>query len=216
MPFSPRPGPARAAASDPVSQVIHYTYRAVIYPLVQPSMSPLHVLVLLFGASFQLANATCLGSWLAAYGPRTAADWDARLAPFPTAQFAAGVAVFYLGLAANYYHDDELREIRRREEDRIARVAREDGRPRDSVAKHYSIPRAGLFHYMLYPHYFVEWVEWAGFYMACGWDCVPARMFVINEVAAMLPRAVKGRKWYAERFGEDQIKGKWAVIPGVW
>ena len=171
---------------------------------------------MIFGASFQIMNATCIGSWLAAYGPRTAADWEGQLAPFSTLQFAAGVTIFYLGLAANYYHDDELREIRWREEDRQARLARESGNPKASIEKHYSIPQAGLFKYMLYPHYFVEWVEWTGFYIACGLSCVPARMFVINEVAAMLPRAVAGKKWYIERFGAEKIASKWAVIPGVW
>jgi len=41
-------------------------------------------------------------------------------------------------------------------------------------------------------------------------------MFVVNEVAAMLPRAVRGKQWYIDRFGAEKIKGKWAIIPGVW
>ncbi len=190
----------------------------MLFPLIQPSMSPIHVAVWGLGFSFQVFNATCLGSWLAAYGPTTAAAWEAQLAPFSTLQFAVGIAVFYLGLAANYYHDDELREIRRREEARQERIARERGAggSRAGIRKHYQIPEAGFFKYMLYPHYFAEWIEWAGFYMAAGWSCVPARMFVVNEVAAMLPRAVRGKKWYIDRFGEEKIRGKWAVIPGVW
>lgn len=179
-------------------------------------MSPIHVIVWLAGMLFQLTNATCIGSWLAAYGPRTAQDWERQLAPFSTLQFVIGIAVFYIGLAANYYHDEELRAIRRREDERQARLARESGRPKGSIAKHYQIPQAGLFKYMLYPHYFVEWIEWTGFYIACGWSCLPARMFVINEVAAMLPRAVRGKQWYIDRFGEEKIKSKWAAIPGVW
>jgi hypothetical protein len=59
-------------------------------------------------------------------------------------------------------------------------------------------------------------VEWFGFWMAAGWGCVPARCFFVNEIAAMLPRAVSGRKWYVEKFGEEKIRGRWAVIPGVW
>ncbi|CAK7234421.1 hypothetical protein SEUCBS140593_008936 [Sporothrix eucalyptigena] len=195
--------------------VIHYSYRAIMYPLMAPSMSPIHIIVWIMGLTFQLVNATSIGSWLAAYGPTTAAAWEAQLSPWSTLQFVVGIAVFYLGLAANYYHDDELREIRRREEQRQARVALENGTPLKAVDKHYQLPEAGLFKYMLYPHYFVEWVEWTGFYMAAGWTCVPARMFVVNEVFAMLPRAVKGKKWYIERFGADQVGRRWAVIPGV-
>ncbi|TPX17101.1 uncharacterized protein E0L32_003219 [Thyridium curvatum] len=197
--------------------VIHYSYRAVLYPLLAPSMSPVHALVWAFALAFQLANGVCLGGWLAGYGggPTTPAAWARQLAPWPAAQFAAGLAVFYAGLAANYYHDDELREIRRREEDRLRRVAREQGKPLGSVEKHYSLPQAGLFRYVLYPHYLVEWIEWTGFYMAAGWTCAPARAFVVNEVFAMLPRTVSGKKWYIERFGEDKVGRRWAVIPGV-
>ena len=196
--------------------VIHYSYRAVMFPIMAPSMSPLHAGVVLLATCFQFVNATCIGSWLAAYGPTTAADWEVQLGPFPTLQFVVGITVFYLGLAANYFHDDELREIRRREEQRCERVARETGEKLGSVSKHYQVPNTGFFKYMLYPHYFVEWIEWLGFYTACGWSCVPARMFLINEIASMLPRAVKGRKWYVERFGEEKIGKRWAVIPGVW
>lgn len=202
--------------------VLHYLYRAVAFPLLQPSMSPLHALVWFSAATFQTVNGTCLGAWLAAYGPTTQPAWRAQLAAGGMLQFAAGLATFYVGLAANYYHDDELREIRRRElarQERVARPQRRGGDPaakRATVDKHYEIPRAGLFKYMLYPHYFVEWLEWFGFWMACGWSCVPARTFLFNEIASMLPRAVSGKKWYAEKFGAEKIQSKWAVIPGIW
>ncbi|KAK4242192.1 steroid 5-alpha-reductase DET2 [Achaetomium macrosporum] len=184
--------------------VLHYTYRAILFPFLQPSMSPLHLFIFLLGISFQVVNGLAIGSWLAAYGPTTQAEWSRQSG---TLQFAVGIALFYVGLAANYYHDDELREIRRR-----AQRRNRNGK----VEKHYEIPQAGLFKAMLYPHYFVEWVEWFGFWMAAGWACVPARIFLFNEIAAMLPRAVKGRQWYVEKFGEEKVKGRWAVIPGIW
>lgn len=180
-------------------------------------MAPLHVIVLAAGLVFQLFNATCLGSWLAAYGPTTAAAWEAQLGLGGTAQFVAGISVFYLGLTANYYHDEELRDIRRREERRRERVAAAAGGKsgKEAVERHYSVPQAGLFKVVLYPHYLSEWVEWLGFYAACGWSCAPARAFLLNEVAAMLPRAVRGRRWYVERFGADKIGRRRAVIPGL-
>ncbi|CRK22622.1 hypothetical protein BN1708_003562 [Verticillium longisporum] len=198
--------------------VIHYSYRAVIFPFIQPSMSPIHPLVAVLATSFQLVNGTCIGAYLAAYGPTTEAQWSAALAPFGTAQFVAGIAVFYFGLIGNYFHDEELREIRRVEQRRQERVAREkqqNGDARPTVDKHYRVPNTLLFRYMLYPHYLCEWIEWFGFWMASGWS-VPARAFLINEIAAMLPRAIKGRKWYAEQFGEDKIRKKWAVLPGLY
>lgn len=151
--------------------------------------------------SFQLFNATSLGSWLAAYGPIT------ESAHVSIPQFALGVSIFYAGLASNYFHDEELREIRRRQQRRQ--------RNSKSVEKHYSIPQAGLFKYVLYPHYLCEWIEWIGFWMACGFGSVPARVFVVNEIFSMLPRAVKGKKWYVERFGEEKIGKRYAIIPGL-
>jgi 3-oxo-5-alpha-steroid 4-dehydrogenase 1 len=38
---------------------------------------------------------------------------------------------------------------------------------------------------------------------------------VINEVATMLPRAIQGKKWYVERFGQAKVGNKKAVIPGL-
>lgn len=179
-------------------------------------MSPIHISVWALAFCFQLLNATCLGSWLAAYGPLTDDEWSAT-SSIP--QFVAGIAIFYVGLSTNFFHDEELREIRRKEQRRQERIQREQGTgggKTEGAERHYQIPQAGLFKYMLYPHYFCEWIEWTGFWLAAGVGCVPARTFLINEIFTMLPRAVNGKKWYIEKFGEDKIRKKWAVIPGVW
>ena len=174
-------------------------------------MSPLHPLILLFGLVFQLTNGLAIGSYLAAYGPTTPAAWSTT-SSLP--QFALGISLFHLGLLANYYHDDALRLIRTRHAARSG--SKGEGKNGKGVEKHYEIPTAGLFKVVLYPHYLAEWVEWFGFWMACGWGCVPARCFFLNEVAAMLPRAVRGKKWYVERFGADKVGRRKAVIPGIW
>lgn len=193
--------------------VIHYLNRAIFFPLIQPSMAPIHVLVWFFALCFQVCNATCLASWLSVYGTVTEAGWKTQS---PMLQFALGLAVFYLGLAGNYFHDEELREIRRREQRRQEKLRKDAIQENVSVEKHYEIPQAGLFRYMLYPHYFCEWVEWFGFWMAAGWGCAPARAFFINEVFTMFPRAVNGKAWYVQKFGEDKVGKKWAIVPGVW
>ncbi|KAK4088627.1 hypothetical protein Purlil1_7178 [Purpureocillium lilacinum] len=199
--------------------VIHYSYRAIAFPLLQPSMAPIHALVWAAALCFQLLNATCLGSWLSAYGPVTADAWAAQ-SPLP--QFALGMLLFYVGLAGNFFHDEELREIRRRAAAKQRKQQSTNGQGKVAngggtvAAKHYyEIPQAGLFRYMLYPHYFCEWVEWLGFVMAAGWTCAPAWAFLVNEVVSMLPRAVNGKRWYVERFGADKVGKKWAIIPGV-
>ncbi|KAL7967721.1 3-oxo-5-alpha-steroid 4-dehydrogenase domain-containing protein [Trichoderma sp. SZMC 28014] len=195
--------------------VIHYCYRAVLFPFLQPSMSPIHAGVWSLAFGFQVCNALCISSWLSAYGPTTTEAWSSVCS---VPQFIFGIGIFYLGLSSNFFHDEELREIRRREQKRQERIRKKAGGEGQaaSVEKHYQIPQAGLFRYMLYPHYLSEWVEWFGFWMAAGWGCTPARAFLVNEIFSMLPRAVNGKKWYMERFGEDKIKKKWAIIPGVW
>ncbi|KAI0484416.1 3-oxo-5-alpha-steroid 4-dehydrogenase [Xylariaceae sp. FL0804] len=189
--------------------VIHYIYRALLFPLIQPSMSPIHILVWLFALAFQLCNATAIGSWLAAYGPTTKEEWEAQSSVL---QFSIGLVVFYVGLTGNYFSDEELREIRRGELRRQERLRKQG----QTVEKHYEVPQNGLFRYMLFPHYFMEWVEWLGYWIAAGVSCAPARIFLVNEFFAMLPRAVSGGKWYKQKFGEDEIKGKYVIIPGVY
>ncbi|KAE9574206.1 hypothetical protein CGMCC3_g9829 [Colletotrichum fructicola] len=199
--------------------VLHYCYRAVLYPLIQPSMSPIHPAVAFSALGFQLCNATCIGGWLAAYGPTTPAAWERQLGAFGVAQFVAGIGLFYVGLVGNYFHDEELREIRRaemRRQERIVKEQRAKGvEGKVSVDKHYRLPDALLFRYVLFPHYFLEWVEWFGWWMASGWG-MPGRAFFVNEVTAMLPRARSGRGWYVERFGEEKVGKRWVIVPGVY
>ena len=123
-------------------------------------------------------------------------------------------------LALNIFHDDELREIRRaaarnqrkREGEKGEKAKGKGG---EGVEKVYVVPKNGLFNYVLYPHYFCEWIEWVGFWIVGGLACGPARTFVVNEVTTMLPRALQGKRWYEERFGVEKIRGKKAVIPGL-
>ncbi|KAF4589898.1 3-oxo-5-alpha-steroid 4-dehydrogenase [Ophiocordyceps camponoti-floridani] len=84
--------------------VIHYIYRAILFPLLQPSMAPIHLAVWTMALTFQLLNASCLGAWLAVHGPTTAQEWT-RQSPLP--QFILGLSLFYAGLAANFFHDEE-------------------------------------------------------------------------------------------------------------
>ncbi len=131
---------------------------------------------------------------------------------------ALGVIVWALGLLGNIYHDDELREIRRvaeRKEKKRAEAAQEKGKS-GKVERVYMIPENGLFRWILFPHYFCEWIEWGGFWIVGGCGCTPARNFLLNEIATMLPRAVQGKRWYIARFGKEKVGGKKAIIPGIW
>ncbi|KAL8953556.1 MAG: hypothetical protein Q9222_000614 [Ikaeria aurantiellina] len=192
---------------------IHYIYRALIAPLfLNPSMSPIHPFVLISALAFQVVNGVCIGGYLAGYGPTTVQDWAGT-----AWRIEVGLVIFFLGFLGNLYHDDELREIRRASARNQRRRAEAQGEERKAagVDKVYMIPENGLFRLVLYPHYLCEWIEWCGFWVIGGWRCIPARNFVINELATMLPRALNGKRWYIERFGKEKIGSKKAVIPGL-
>lgn len=126
--------------------------------------------------------------------------------------------IWALGLIGNIFHDDELREIRRaaqRNLDKKLAEAGDDKQKKKGVHKVYMIPKNGLFWWIFFPHYLCEWIEWGGYWMMAGWGATPMRTFLVNEVTTMLPRAIAGRKWYIERFGEEKVAGRKAIIPGL-
>lgn len=191
--------------------VIHYVYRAVLSPLVlNPSMSPMHPLVWLMAFTFQLFNAISIGGYLAGYGPTSQVEWAGR-----AEYMFVGLVIWCWGLLGNIFHDDDLREIRRSADRKQRKLAREQGREEQRVDKVYMVPKNGLFRYVLHAHYLCEWVEWAGWWVIGGWGCVPARTFLVNEIATMLPRALQGKRWYESKFGKDKLEGRKAVIPGL-
>lgn len=173
-------------------------------------MSPIHPVIMLCAMAFQVSNAISLGGWLAGHGPTTEHDWAGRLYAIEI-----GLVIWVWGLLANMYHDDDLREIRRAAARKQEREAREKGTSPAGVQKVYMIPKNGLFRWTLHAHYFCEWIEWAGFWMVGGWDCHPARTFLLNEITAMTPRAIAGKKWYEEKFGKEKVADRWAIVPGV-
>jgi 3-oxo-5-alpha-steroid 4-dehydrogenase 1 len=201
---------------------VHYLYRAIISPLfLNPSMSPIHPIMWVSALCFQLMNAISIGGWLAGYGPTTTQDWAGRLYTIEI-----GMILWGWGLLLNMYHDDDLREIRRaatrKQRKDAEEKAKKEGKSVDQVlqtngvAKVYMLPKNGLFHFVLFPHYLCEWVEWFGFWMVGGIkEFTPGRSFLLNEIFAMLPRAVQGWHWYVEKFGRDKVGKRKAVIPGL-
>jgi len=199
-----------------IPQTTHYIYRAIIYPIAAPTMSPIHLFVWFCALLFQLTNATVIGGWLAGYGPTTVYDWSGRVYTMEV-----GMVIWGWGLLANIFHDDDLREIRRttlrKQRAAAEEKAKKEGKPVEqvNVDKVYMIPKNGLFHYVLYPHYLCEWIEWFGFWVVGGWSCFPARAFLINEICSMLPRALQGYHWYVEKFGAEKVGDRKAIIPGL-
>ncbi|KFY19079.1 hypothetical protein V493_08161 [Pseudogymnoascus sp. VKM F-4281 (FW-2241)] len=81
--------------------VTHYIYRALLAPLLNPSMSPIHPIILLSAWVFNAFNAVSLGGHLAGLGPS------------PTTRLALGLPIWALGFAGTITHDEILRRGRR-------------------------------------------------------------------------------------------------------
>jgi len=187
---------------------IHYVYRALISPwFLNPSISPIHVLVWSFAFTFQVFNGLSIGGWLAGYGPRTSAS-------YPSARVYLGIAIWSVGLLGNFYYESRLWSMRK---EKAAQQAEKDkGKPGNGkTEKVYVLPSGGLFDYVLYPHYLCEWIEWTGYWVVGGWRCPPARQFAINSISNMMPSTLRGRRWYVGKFGKEKVGSRKAVIPGL-
>ncbi|WFD20366.1 hypothetical protein MCAP1_002610 [Malassezia caprae] len=186
--------------------VLHYVNRAVYQPWRNPPRSPLHLSVVLSAMAFNLVNGTLLGTWLARGGTaHHASVWT-----------LAGVALFALGLWGNMHHDARLRRLRTEAPAR--------GEPVVQGHAAYRIPRGALFEWVSYPNYLCEWIEWTGYAIACvssvphahaPWYDYPPVLFVVLELAVMLPRAVRGHRWYHAQFGAAYPPQRRAVLPYI-
>lgn len=163
--------------------LIHYSYRAVISPLMNPSMAPINIIIMLMAFAFNTVNPGTIGGWLS-----NITGEAARVTLGP--QFFLGVTVWALGFAGNIYHEDRLREIRRPGGQKLSEKEKKEVVERYIDGRRYQVPKGGLFEYCLHAHYLSEWIEWTGFLIATGGKCTPAFLFVVAELATMLPRYV--------------------------
>jgi 3-oxo-5-alpha-steroid 4-dehydrogenase 1 len=168
-------------------------------------MSPIHPFVWIMAVFFQVFNGISIGGWLGGYGPQTRSDWTSEMNYKAGGRMELGMMIWALGFIANIFHDDELREIRRaalRSQKAKAAQQGEKEKGGKGVDKVYMIPQNGLFELIFFPHYLCEWIEWGGFWLMAGSGCVPARNFVVNEIATMLHR--KG--YYSLAFVKNGVR----------
>ncbi|RMD43136.1 hypothetical protein DV735_g2037, partial [Chaetothyriales sp. CBS 134920] len=203
--------------------LVHYLNRAVITPLLAPSMSPMHALIASLMSVFQLVNSSSIACWIVYAGTGTgtgAAGQDSQQADSSVIARALGIiglGLFAAGLAGNIYAEHQLFSMRRAA---AKRKARSEGKAIVTYDKVYVIPPAeGPFKRILYPHYVFEWLEWTGYWilggaLGLGWGSQSAALwFVVNEVMSMLPRAVNGKAWYEHKFGKRAVGGRAGAIP---
>ncbi|GAA6052669.1 hypothetical protein JCM3770_003920 [Rhodotorula araucariae] len=246
-PFSPTRILGALTALPPGRQLLaaafllHYLNRAVLGSLRNPGRAPMHLVIPILSALFNVANGGTIGAWLAAgASPAAGSSFIGLRTGGRAGLFGAGVALWAVGFAGNIYHDEILYDLKRAKQRAVtSQHAKRDAgaAAAPSPRERYSIPTRGLYKLVSHPSYLCEWVEWAGFWLASlqlarapiaapaagglhplsEWYLEPPALFLLQEVAAMLPRALSGHAWYRRTFGRDwDEKGaRWAVIPWV-
>ncbi len=167
--------------------LMHYLYRAFVYPWLLPAGArPMPVAVLASGAFFNLVNGYINGRWLFTLSNPLPPAWLA------SPRFIAGCLFFVAGLCTHVVADRALRRLR------------SDGK--------YAIPQGALFRLVSCPNYLGELIEWSGWAVAT-WS-PPGCVFALWTAANLVPRAIRHHRWYRERFA-DYPKERRAIIPFV-
>lgn len=157
---------------------IHYFNRSIISPFYSaPSMSPIHLFIVVNASLFNWLNSSCLAGWIRGYSipiPGFNTNGSAAVINSPSPLIKAlptiGVALFIIGMAGNIYSETALFRMRREEADTRA-AKKSDSQPSPNTSNKYHKvyvipPTAGVFRSILYPHYVFEWLEWTGFALA--------------------------------------------------
>ncbi|PWY93679.1 hypothetical protein BO94DRAFT_583052 [Aspergillus sclerotioniger CBS 115572] len=162
---------------------LHYINRAIISPFfAAPSMSPIHLGIVLSAALFNWFNSGGLAGWLLGYQLDTSPISDGAIPPARVRELKTtvlgtiGTGLFILGMGCNIHSERTLFRLRR--EEALRRVEKKSDSttttkqtPKEKKEgneniyhKIYTIPPpTGLFRTILYPHYVFEWIEWIGF-----------------------------------------------------
>lgn len=226
-----------------LAYLAHYFNRAVLSPLfLNPSISPIHLSIILSAMIFNYINSSCLAGWLLGYGmPLSSSNSEAPTESLILIQILRyfGIFLFIGGMWGNIRAETTLFALRIKESD----AAPDASSKQNKYDKVYVVPPStGLFSTVLFPHYIGEWIEWLGFVCigfsvtpptpsvdipisvyyrpiisllnTCGlWAPFAAIVFCVNTVCTTAARASWGRQWYLARFGEEKVDGRGSVIP---
>lgn len=171
--------------------LLHYTNRAVIYPLrIRTGGKEMPLLVALMAVFFNLINGGFLGYYAGTMQTQYAEAW------LSDPKFIAGVLIFLTGMFINISSDEKLIRLRKRRNG--------DG---------YLVPHGGLFEKVSCPNFLGETVEWCGYALLC-WS-LPALSFLIWTFCNLVPRALSHHRWYRSQFNEYPPERK-AIIPYIF
>ncbi|XP_058105732.1 uncharacterized protein LOC131249156 isoform X2 [Magnolia sinica] len=107
----------------------------------------------------------------------------------------AGVVLFLVGIAGNYYHHHLLQKLRGKDD------------------KGYKIPKGGLFGLVICPHYLFEIIGFVGISFIA--QTVFAFAFTLGTVGYLTGRSYATRKWYLSKFPNFPREVK-ALFPFVF
>lgn len=91
---------------------------------------------------------------------------------------------------------------------------------------HYKLPDHPAFHQLIAPHYTAECVIYLSLAIAAApsGQIFSSGKFLNGTIGAALVFVVVNlgvtasgtREWYVSKFGEEKVKGRWRLIPGLW
>jgi len=164
--------------------VLHYVYRAVVYPFrAKWSSKQMPVVIMVSAIFFNSVNGGLNGSAFSTLD--TSEFWTS---PFTW----LGLVLFLSGLWINLRSDRTLLQLRG------------DG---DTG---YRIPQGGLYRWISCPNYLGEIIEWTGFAIMAS--TLPALSFAIWTIANLVPRAISHHRWYLSKF-PDYPSDRRAILP---
>ncbi|ETS85753.1 hypothetical protein PFICI_03778 [Pestalotiopsis fici W106-1] len=86
--------------------------------------------------------------------------------------------------------------------------------------KKYTLPQQGLFRYLICPHYTCECLLYLSLAIVAAPEgdwCNRTLLCGVIFVAVNLGTTASGtRQWYSEKFGSEEIKDKWSMIPLIF
>jgi len=168
----------------------HYVYRGLVYPFrIREKSKSNPVIVVVFAVLFTTINGYLNGRYLSIHADRYDAAWvsDPR--------FAIGLLLFVFGLGLNFYADEILLHLRRKDE------------------SGYRVPHGGPYRFVSCPNYLGELIEWTGWAILV-WSPV-GLLFAIWTAANLIPRARSHHAWYRAEF-PDYPQERKALIPFIY
>jgi 3-oxo-5-alpha-steroid 4-dehydrogenase 3 len=89
-----------------------------------------------------------------------------------------------------------------------------------SSLKKYTVPSHPVFLWVVCPHYTAECVIYLSLALLAAPEgeiinktVLSALLFVMGNLGIT---AANSKQWYIQKFGEDSVRGRWKMIPGIF